>query len=90
MNILKKSVHTFKFIFFSKITTINTKLPIFLEDDNNPFQRLLNEFIFFEMNLETALSIPAANKRQSITGVMSALNSVIGRINAWGKINLLL
>ena len=57
-------------------------VPIFLEDDNNPFHRLVRELIFFEMNFETALSIPAPNSKQSKTGVMSALSSVTGLISA--------
>ena len=61
------------------------ELPIFFEDDNSPFHRLLNELIFLEMNFDTALSIPPANSWQSITGVMSALNRVMGLMIAFKR-----
>ena len=65
---------------------IKHEIPIFFEDDSSPFHRLLNELIFLEMNLDTALSMPPANSWQSITGVMSALNNVIGLMIAYKRI----
>ena len=55
-------------------------LPIFFGDDSKLFHKVVNDAIFLEINLETALSIPVANSKRSMIGIMSALSSVTGLI----------